>query len=107
MEMANAPRQSMMAALDLLGQRWNMRILWELRGGPLGFLELRRRTDDISSSVLATRLRTLIDARVLIKDSDGTYRLSELGDELGPALEPLWQWAQHWNEGTPAADHRP
>ncbi len=75
-----------------------MRILWELRGGPLGFLELRRRTDDISSSVLATRLRTLIDARVLIKDSDGSYRLTELGDELRPALEPLWHWAQRWDE---------
>ncbi|TFI41358.1 transcriptional regulator [Rhodococcus sp. 1R11] len=87
-----------MAALDLLGQRWNMRILFELRSGPLGFLELRRRTDDISSSVLATRLRTLVDARVLTKDSDGSYRLTEIGDELGPALEPLWQWAQRWNE---------
>ncbi|WP_415974128.1 winged helix-turn-helix transcriptional regulator [Rhodococcus sp. 077-4] len=107
MEMANAPRRSMMAVLDLLGQRWNMRILWELRSGPLGFLELRRRTDDISSSVLATRLRTLIDARVLIKDADGSYRLTELGDELGPALEPLWQWAQRWNEGNKPADHRP
>lgn len=106
MEMANAPRRSMMAVLDLLGQRWNMRILWELQGGPLGFLELRRRTDDISSSVLATRLRTLIDARVLIKDAEGSYRLTELGDELGPALEPLWQWARRWNEGGNPADHR-
>ena len=98
MEMASASHRSMMNVLDLLGQRWNMRILWELRGGPLGFLELRRRTDDIPSSVLATRLRTLIDARVLIKDSDGSYRLTELGDELRPALEPLWHWAQRWDE---------
>ncbi|MCJ0978029.1 helix-turn-helix transcriptional regulator [Rhodococcus sp. ARC_M12] len=105
--MASTPSRSMSAVLDLLGQRWNMRILWELRSSPLGFLELRRRTDDISSSVLATRLRTLIEARVLMKDSDGSYRLTELGEELGPALEPLWQWAQRWNEDTEVTDHQP
>ena len=106
MEKANEPRRAMMAALDLLGQRWNMRILFELRSEPLGFLELRRRTDDISSSVLATRLRTLVDARVLAKGPDGSYRLTEIGDELGPALEPLWQWAQRWNEDSDHTDHR-
>lgn len=100
MKMANSPRRSRLALLDLLGQRWNMRILWELQSGPLGFLELRRRTDDISSSVLATRLRTLIDARLLIKDPGGSYRLTDHGNELGPALEPLWRWAQRWDGGS-------
>ena len=34
-----------MAALDLLGRRWALRVLWELRGGPLSFRELRARCD--------------------------------------------------------------
>ena len=30
-----------MAALDLLGRRWALRILWELRAGPLTFRAIR------------------------------------------------------------------
>ena len=47
----------MMAALDLLGQRWTLRVIWELQLRPAGFRELRRRADAMSSSVLADRLR--------------------------------------------------
>ena len=48
-----------MAALDLLGRRWALRVLWELRGGPLGFRELQTRCDGMSSSVLRTRVNYL------------------------------------------------
>ena len=46
-----------MAALDLLGRRWALRILWELRDGPVGARALRERCDGMSSSVLYERLR--------------------------------------------------
>ena len=46
-----------MALLDLLGRRWALRVLWELRGGPAPtFRELQSRCGDVSSSVLAQRL---------------------------------------------------
>jgi DNA-binding HxlR family transcriptional regulator len=87
----------MMAALDLLGQRWTLRVIWELQQGqPLGFRELRRRTDDMSSSVLSDRLRRLIEAGIATTDEDGRYRLTNLGTALGPALEPLQTWATAW-----------
>ncbi|WP_297551673.1 winged helix-turn-helix transcriptional regulator [Amycolatopsis sp.] len=38
----------MMAALDLLGRRWTLRVIWELQQQPAGFRELRRRCDGIS-----------------------------------------------------------
>ncbi|WP_157545734.1 winged helix-turn-helix transcriptional regulator [Hamadaea tsunoensis] len=41
-----------MAALDLFGRRWNLRVVWELRHGPVGFRDLRQRCDNMSSSVL-------------------------------------------------------
>ena len=46
----------LMAALDLLGRRWALRVLWELRDGPLGARALRERCDDMSPSVLYERL---------------------------------------------------
>jgi DNA-binding HxlR family transcriptional regulator len=86
----------MMAALDLLGQRWTLRVIWELQQQPAGFRELRRRADTMSSSVLADRLRRLIDAGIIATEPDGRYSLTELGRGLGPALEPLKSWAERW-----------
>jgi DNA-binding HxlR family transcriptional regulator len=90
----------MMAALDLLGQRWTLRVIWELQQDqPLGFRELRRRTDEVSSSVLADRLRRLTEAGLVATGEDGRYQLTDLGDALGPALEPLRAWAARWAAG--------
>jgi DNA-binding HxlR family transcriptional regulator len=87
----------MMAALDLLGQRWTLRVIWELQQDqPLGFRDLRRRTDEMSSSVLADRLRRLTDAGIVTAGEDRRYRLTALGGALGPALEPLRAWAEGW-----------
>jgi DNA-binding HxlR family transcriptional regulator len=41
-----------MAAFDLLGRRWALRILWELRDGPVGFGALQQRCDGLSPTVL-------------------------------------------------------
>ena len=45
-----------MALLDLLGRRWALRILWELRDETLTFRELRGACDTMSPTVLNQRL---------------------------------------------------
>src|SRR5690349_4360142 len=56
-----------MAALDLLGRRWALRVLWELSHEPMRALELKDRCDDMSSSVLYQRLRELSEAGLVIQ----------------------------------------
>jgi DNA-binding HxlR family transcriptional regulator len=85
-----------MAALDLLGRRWALRILWELREGPVGARALRERCDTMSSSVLYERLGELSEAGLVTRDDDGAYALTELGSSLGEALGPLDAWARRW-----------
>ncbi len=85
-----------MAALDLLGRRWSLRVLWELRSGPLGARALLERCDWMSSSVLYDRLRELVEAGLIAKDAAGNYALTELGERLGAALAPLDAWATSW-----------
>ncbi len=58
----------LMAALDLLGRRWALRILWELRDGNLGARALRARCDEMSSSVLYERLGELRTAGLIEQD---------------------------------------
>jgi DNA-binding HxlR family transcriptional regulator len=86
----------LMAALDLMGRRWALRLLWELRSEPLGARTLRERCDGMSSSVLYERLTELISAGLIAKDDSGDYTLTLLGADLGSALEPLEQWSQRW-----------
>ena len=54
-----------MALLDLLGRRWALRILWELRDGPLTFRALQAACGNLSPSVLNDRLRELREAGIL------------------------------------------
>ena len=81
-----------MALLDLLGRRWALRILWELREPAESFRDLQARCDNISSSVLTQRLKELRQAGAI----DG-YALTKEGRRLLDALEPLDAWAKRWS----------
>jgi DNA-binding HxlR family transcriptional regulator len=85
-----------MAALDLLGRRWTLRVLWELRDGPVGARALRERCDGMSPSVLYERLGELTDAGLVRQADDLRYELTDLGSDLGAALEPLNAWSLRW-----------
>jgi DNA-binding HxlR family transcriptional regulator len=91
-----------MALLDLLGRRWALRTIWELRDGPLLFRALQERCDGMSSSVLNQRLRELRAAGI-IEGGDGGYRLTDEGRRLLEAYPPIDAWAERWasrvNEG--------
>jgi DNA-binding HxlR family transcriptional regulator len=85
-----------MAALDLFGRRWNLRIVWELRHGPVGFRALQQRCDNMSSSVLRQRLTELLDAHLVAQQPDAAYALTELGHGAYRALRPLVKWSDEW-----------
>lgn len=83
----------MPAALDLLGRRWTLRLIWELRRDALGFGDLRERTG-ISPSVLSTRLAELRGAGVVDQDLGRRYRLTGAGRELARLLYEINRWAK-------------
>jgi DNA-binding HxlR family transcriptional regulator len=88
-----------MALLDVLGRRWALRVLWELRdGGALTFRELQARCGEISSSVLNDRLRELRDAEIVVVQPGSGYQLTAEGRDLLVALAPLDDWARAWGK---------
>ncbi len=84
-----------MALLDVLGRRWSLRVIWELREGPLTFRALQERCEGMSSSVLNQRLGELRALGVLELGERG-YGLSEEGLRLLEAYLPLEEWAARW-----------
>jgi len=85
-----------MALLDLLGRRWALRVLWELRYEELSFRELQDACGQISPTVLNDRLRELRDGKLVALDPELGYRLTALGSELVEKFLPLMRWADRW-----------
>jgi DNA-binding HxlR family transcriptional regulator len=82
--------------LDLLGRRWALRILWELRDGPLRFVELQRRCDAMSASVLTQRLRELAANAIVTTTDDGSWTLTSSGYALCAPIESWQTWSATW-----------
>ena len=84
-----------MVALDLLGRRSALRILWELREGkPMTFRALQDAAAT-NPSLLNTRLSELRAAGLVSHKGEG-YLLTAVGEELLQALRPLSDWASRW-----------
>ncbi|RTM11606.1 MAG: transcriptional regulator [Bradyrhizobiaceae bacterium] len=91
-----------MALLDLLGRRWSLRILWELRDAPLTSRALRSACDEASPTVLQTRLTELREAGFIELGEGGGYGLTPLGRELCEMVLPLHRFAERWHGKTNA-----
>lgn len=85
-----------MALLDLLGRRWTLRVLWELRAPVPTFRALQAQCHGMSSSVLSQRLAELDEAGIVVARPAGGYALTPEGCALLTALGPLDQWAKRW-----------
>ena len=84
-----------MVLLDLLGRRWTLRIVWELREEAKRFRELQNLIG-ASPTIINTRLAELREAKLVQLDEDAGYRLTTLGEELLRLLLPLHVWSEKW-----------
>ena len=84
-----------MALLDLLGRRWVLRIVWELRDEPRRFRDLQDATG-ASPTIVNSRLAELRESKLVELDAEAGYRLTELGRELLALFLPLHVWSEKW-----------
>jgi len=85
-----------MVLLDLLGRRWALRILWELRDAPLPFRALRSQCEAVSPSVLNARLGELREAGLVELVEGEGYALTHWGRAVGEKLIDLDAVARRW-----------
>jgi DNA-binding HxlR family transcriptional regulator len=88
-------------ALELLGERWTLRILREAFFGVRRFGQMQRNLG-IARNMLTARLQTLVDEGVLERrlyrtDPDWyEYRLTRKGLDLYPAIVSMMRWSEHY-----------
>ncbi|MDP4982966.1 winged helix-turn-helix transcriptional regulator [Pseudoalteromonas tunicata] len=84
-----------MALFDLLGRTWCLGIIWQLRESPATFRELQLRCEDISPTLLNSRLKELAALGLVIKTPHG-YDLSQHAQLLAEHIKPMAAWSQTW-----------
>jgi len=82
--------------IDILGKKWVLRILWELKEGPCTFRELQSRCGDLSPTIINTRIKDLCATHLVFKSPDSGYNLSQHGSELIELFYPLNDFANRW-----------
>ena len=86
------------AALDVVGGKWKVLVLWHLAPQPRRFGDLRRAVDGISEKMLIQQLREMeSDGIVARKDFHEVpprveYSMTAFGVSLTEALRPLCDW---------------
>lgn len=85
---------------EVIGGKWKLRIIGQLRQGPVRFNTLKRQIDGITDLMLTKSLKELMAADVVVRKQYESipphveYRLTEHGHALIQALEPVSQWSQ-------------
>ncbi len=92
-----------MAALDLLGRRSALRILWELRSGEPMTFRLLQDAAATNPALLNTRLSELRASALVGHEGQG-YLLTAEGLALLAALRPFADWAMKWGEAQTGRD---
>jgi DNA-binding HxlR family transcriptional regulator len=85
-------------ALEDVGDRWTLHIVYALLDGPKRYADLQAYLRGAGSNVLTDRLRRLAAAGIIGRStgdtpgSDTTYHLTERGAGLAPAIHGLVAW---------------
>lgn len=85
-------------ALEDVGDRWTLHIVYALLDGPKRYADLQAFLRGAGSNVLADRLRRLAGSGIIGRStgdspgSDTTYHLTERGRGLAPAIQGLVAW---------------
>ncbi len=101
-------KDSVLAALEIMPERWAFLVLRESFFGVRRFSEFRRSLG-IARNTLTDRLNRLVEHGVLIKarisesNEWEEYRLTDMGRDLYPVVVALMQWGDRWlaEDGAP------
>lgn len=98
---SESPACSLARTIDVIGEKWTFLILRDLLVGMSRNDEIARDLG-IATNILATRLQTLLEHGVIIRETDTNdarafvYSLSDKGRELFPILLSLTAWGDKW-----------
>ena len=111
-EILNKKNCVMVYAMDVLGGKWRLPIMWKLyQNKTMRYNELKRSLTGITNIMLTRSLRELEESGLVIrKEYDQIppkveYSLTKDSEELGPALEIIFKWGRERMTNDRSEDH--
>ena len=98
---ADAADRALASATEVVGDRWSLRVIARLLGGPRRFGELLDELDGLAPNILARRLAQLEAEGVVVGEPYSTrpvrhaYRLTATGADLAGPVRMLAGWGAH------------
>jgi len=92
------PRCNLESIVDIIGKKWNLLIIWHLRGDVLRFTKLQYRICNVNSKTITKHLRDLEQHGVITRKVFAEvpprveYALTERGAALLPIIESMLEW---------------
>lgn len=89
-------------AVELIGKRWTGAVIQAMLEGAARYCEIKAAVRGLSDRLLAERLRELEEAGIVFREVTAerppqvSYRLTEKGRGLKPALDAVADWAHRW-----------
>lgn len=97
----NEPKCPLIYALDIIGQKWKLPIMWYLFDNDVTrYNELKRKVEGITNMMLTKSLKELEEHHLVLRTQYDTippkveYSLTDRGKELLPALNELFKWGE-------------
>lgn len=96
------PECPVATTVQLIGNKWKLLILRNLRMRPWRFNELQKSLEGISKKVLTESLRSMEADGIIVRTVYAEvpprveYSLSELGDTMRPILDAMEKWGNDY-----------
>lgn len=90
----------MVYAMDLMGGRWKMLLLYKLSKGKKRFSEMRKQVPNITDRMLTLQLKELEKDHLILRTvyPEVPARVEYELTESAKALIPLWQEMERWGD---------
>ena len=104
MTIEEMPACPVATTVQLIGSKWKLLILRNLRMRPWRFNELRRDLEGVSQKVLTDSLRAMEDDGIITRTvypevpPRVEYALSPLGKSMEPILDAMEQWGSAYQK---------
>lgn len=105
---AELPECPIATTVQIIGSKWKLLIIRNLRMRPWRFNELQRNLEGISQKVLTDSLRSMEEDGIITRTvypevpPRVEYSLSELGETMRPILDSMETWGKEYKKSLEA-----
>ena len=92
----------LIVAMGIIGNKWNLLIIWHLRDHKLRFTELQKRMYNVNPKTITKHLRDLEENKIIKRvvyaevPPRVEYSLTETGIALIPILYSIMEWTSQY-----------